>query len=692
MHHRLVLLCLWLLPTLTATAQVTDEDWDEQMQQMAEQLATTDLDEADVEATLLTLAELREQPLDLNTATRSQLLALPFLTPAAADAIIQFRQQNGPFHSLAELRLLSALTDPQRQWLRLCATAVEPDASAAARDTNWWGRTRHEVLTRVDVPFYERAGWPWSRGVAGRVRYLVQQGRHLDAALSAEADAGEPRFNRDNRGLDSYSFSLRLQDAGPLQTLVLGDFKATFGLGLTINNSLRLDKLTSGLWHHRTAIRPHHTTDEVNFLRGVAATIALAPAWQVSAFYSRRSLDATVAADGTVSSISATGLHRTAGELNHRGTLKSQTSGLHIDWTPTLHHGPSPRVPLYLQLGASALYQHYDRLFRQPATLYRQILFEGYQMGALAADYHLSVSHLQLHGETARSFDERGGGWATLNTAAWSFSSATQLMLFQRFYSYRYLSPHSSAFGENSRNQNESGVAALLTVDHVGPIGLRLFFDYFYHPWARYTMSRSSDGWEGLVQATYHIRRGRDLILRYRVKSKEQSDRRHLSHQLRIAYPLPLSRRWTFQPVVLAHLYHEPASRSLDDGSTSSAAEDREASTSFGFTAAPRLDYATPDNRLRLSILAALFHSDDFNSRLHLYEPSLYQSFGLQQFYGRGQRLATTLRLRTPNRHWTLQAKLGITHFTDREAQSSGPLLINSPWRTDLQLLLRWQR
>ena len=685
-------LLLFLLFPSPALAQ-SEASWDELLQQMAEE-AIEGEDEQQWEAQQEILEELHERPLNLNTATREQLLTLPFLDENAIDAIFDYLALNGPMRSLGELRFIRELSLRQREWLHLVCHVPAETTEPARADTNWWGHARHEAIIRADIPLYNRAGWPWKQGIANRLRYTWQQGRHLDAGLRAETDAGEQMFNSTTPLWDSYGGHVMLRDIGPLKTVIVGDYKAGFGQGLVLNNGLRFGKLSMSLWRTSGGIRPHRSADEVNFLRGAAATLALGSHWQLTALYSYRKLDATIAADNTMQTINTTGLHRTQSELNHKNTLGSSTAALHLATTLPLRKVSSATLPdgspsgsssRSLSFGLTALYQYYDHQFHQNAQLYRQIMPEGYQFGVLGVDYGFRSHHLYASGETALSFPlggfsvedssslSRPAALSTLNKVAWRFNSNTQLAAIQRYYGKYYFSPYASAYGENSRVQNESGITLQLDADRVGPFALRALVDYFYSPWPRYTMTQSSTGWEGLLQATYEPRRGRTLLLRYAIKSKEQSDCRHLSHRLRASYSHTLSPHWTANLSTFLHFYHEPAV----------------ASSSFGFVIAPRTDYTTLDQRLRLSLFAALFRTNSYDSRLYLYEPSLFQTYGFQQLYGHGQRFATTLRLQSKNHLWTVQLKAGVTHYTDRDQISSGPLLIDSSWKSDIHCLLR---
>lgn len=667
-----IIFLLWM--PLAVVAQTPSEGWDELMQQLSEELVDAD-DEQQWESQLELLTELHENPLDINSASREQLLALPFLSERAVDGILNYRAQNGRLRSLGELLLVGEMNSSERRWLHHFVKVSDEAEQGRGKTQSWWGKGRHEVFARADVPLYNRAGWSWSRGLANRWRYTWQQGGHLDAGLRAETDAGEAMMNRQTPLWDSYGGHVQLKEVGPLKNAVLGDFKVGFGEGLVLNNGLRLGKLSMGLWRTASGLRPHRSADEVNYLRGLGVTLDLGRQWQLTALYSYRKLDATVAADNTVQAINTTGLHRTEGELNRRGSLGSQLTALHAG--KTFRFAPDARGvrPSSLRLGVTALYQYYDHRFRQGAQVYRQLLPDGYQFGAAGVNYGLQSSRLFFGGETARSFSRnaRGdrGGWATLNKAAWRFSTNTQLAVIQRFYSQNYFSPYAMTYGENSRAQNESGVTLQLDTRHPLGVSLNAYVDYFYSPWPRYSMSRSSSGWEGMVQATYSKHRGRSLTVRYSVKSKEQSDRRHLSHRLRATYAHTFSPRWSGQLAGFLHRYHE------------------EGGNSTGYALMPRVDFTSRSRALRLSLFGALFRSSDFDSRLYVYEPSLLQTFGMQQLYGHGQRLGSTLKWQTRNGRWAAQLKAGVTHYSDRDEISSGVLRIDSSWKADVQLLCR---
>jgi competence protein ComEA len=57
-------------------------------------------------------------PVDVNTATVDQLEALPGIGPTLAGAIVQERERNGPFHSVADLTRVPGIGDGRLAQLR----------------------------------------------------------------------------------------------------------------------------------------------------------------------------------------------------------------------------------------------------------------------------------------------------------------------------------------------------------------------------------------------------------------------------------------------------------------------------------------------------------------------------------------------------------------------------------------------
>jgi len=676
-------LCIFLLFVISqCSAYAQADDWEQLLEQLAEEAYSADSDD-DIEALddqIDELTELHEHPLDLNVATREQLSSLPFLTDAQVDAIFDYRSRYGAFRSEGELRLVPELGSRQLQWLRACTFISYKPVTQTPRVAKAFS---HEVMTRLDVPLYEREGWPWAQGMAHRLRYTAKQQGRWDFGLRGEKDSGEPMFNSRNPLWDAWGAHAMLENWRFVERLIIGDYKVAMGEGLVINNGFQLGKQLTSLWRRPAVLRPHRSAEENRFLRGAGVTLRMASFLSLTALYSFRKLDATVQADNSVQTINSSGLHRTPSELARRRTLGCHTTAVHLAWDSQL-----------LRLGASAMYQYYDHQFRQGASLYRQIYPEGYQFGAVSADYALRFRHFYFSGETARSFAARttapdvlnpssGSGWATVNKASLRFSPNTSVTAVQRFYSRNYFSALASAYGENGRVQNESGVALLVDADRVGPFGLRALVDYFYSPWPRYTMTRASHGFETAFEALCNLSSSQSLVMRYSFKSKERSDRRRRTNRMRLTYAHTLTDRLNLQASVFATHVAVP---SLSHRTS-------------GIALVPRINYSMAADRLRCSLSLALFAtglassadypSAAYDSRLYLYEPSLFQSFGMISLYGKGERLAASTRWQLSPR-WQLQAKCGLTHYRDRDVISSGVTMIKSRWRTDLQLLARW--
>ena len=91
---------------------------------------------------------------------------------------------------------------------------------------------------------------------------------------------------------------------------------------------------------------------------------------------------------------------------------------------------------------------------------------------------------------------------------------------------------------------------------------------------------------------------------------------------------------------------------------------------------------------LTAELQGSYFHTDDYDSRIYIYEKGLLYSFYTPSFQGEGVRLAIHFRY-DMNKHWTAIAKLGQTTYFDRDEIGSGNDLIRGNKKTDVQMQLR---
>lgn len=66
-----------------------------------------------------------KQALDLNQASREELIALPGIGEKTADAIVAYRTSQGSFHSLEELQKIKGMTDRKVKALKPFFKSIE---------------------------------------------------------------------------------------------------------------------------------------------------------------------------------------------------------------------------------------------------------------------------------------------------------------------------------------------------------------------------------------------------------------------------------------------------------------------------------------------------------------------------------------------------------------------------------------
>jgi len=657
--HLLVLLCLFA----GITSAQEDHPWETYLR---ETMTQEDAESSEWEQTYELLCELEDHPLDINTVTREQLEELPFLSAQQIEGIIEYQWRYGPLKSLGELQMVRQLDYVQRQLLSFFVRIDEEerDKFPSLQTITKYGQ--HELMGMSRVPCYERKGD--KEGYLGPpyrhwLRYQFTFGDDVKAGFVGSQDAGEPFFAGKNRwGYDYYSFYLQLRNMGRIESLVLGNYRVSMGMGLVMNNSFSMGKIAMLQQFGRSSnIIRAHSSRSVNALRGGAATVDLGKSLKLTAFFSYSPVDATLNKDSTAATILTTGYHRTESEMAKKHNMDVMRTGGSLRYASNGFH-----------LGMNSLYTHLSReLVPNTSILYRRHYPQGTDFVNLSLDYGIVKPRIAINGETAI---DKKGHLATINTLSLRLGETLDALILQRFYSYRYTAIDAKSFSDGGNVQNESGGYVGLTWTPKQDLRFTVYSDYAYFAWAKYQISQSSYSWDNLLQCFWKYRKwSLEGRYRLRMREKDNSDKTTLVSKIE-------------QRGRLAVLYTDKTFSSRTQLDISSYGID--GGTEWGKMVSQNVAYTY--QWLRLNAGIGYFHTDSYNSRLSLYEHGPLYTYSLIQCYGEGIRYWLMLRAAVGNR-LSLTAKVGVLNYFDRSTISSGNQQVNASSTTDLDFQIRWK-
>ena len=638
--------------------------WQENLEQLS-----MDGEDKNWEDELEELSRRLQEPVNINSVTKSQLEQFPFLSDIQIENILAYVYIHGQMQTVYELQLVEEMDKHTIELLLpfICVQPVKLSSGYPSLKTLLkYGK--QEVLTRLDVPLYTRKGYEKNYlgpSMYHSLRYNFHYGEYLQTGVVGEKDAGEPLFALHNRkGYDYYSFYFLLKNLGRLKSLALGNYRLSFGQGLVLSTDFRLGKTFSlSTSEYRTGgIRKHSSTDEYNYFRGAAATIGVLSSLEISAFYSHRSMDG-VLKDGEITSIDKTGLHRTQKEADKKNTFTLQLMGGNLTYEKNK-----------LKLGFTGIYYFFNHPYEPKLNKYARYNLHGNYFYNLGVDYKYRLGRLTWVGEAAMG----KSGYALLNQLKYKLLTGYQLLLIHRYYSYNYWSFFARSFGESSTPQNENGWYLAAEASPFPRWKFFASFDLFSFPWWKYRISKPSQGVDVLFQASYSPKRNLSMYLNYRYKQKERDVSGTNGKTILPIYQHRFRYRLTYAPRIWK------LQTTLDYNHFHSQGKER----NQGYQCTQSCGYAFPDFPLSISVQGTYFHTDDYDSRVYTYEKGLLNTFYVPSFYGIGFRYSTHLRYDL-NKTFMFLVKFGQTIYQDRETIGSGNDLIQGNKKADLQMQLR---
>lgn len=658
-------------------------NWREFVEQLAEE---EEMNEPAIENMYEELLFLESNPMNLNRITRDQLERFPLLSMKEITAIMDFLEKNRPLYTVFELRNVPDLdiraverilpffyvgeTVQQKMPQKLSEILINGQSELQFRFDKTvtpragYGEFTDSILQRYPNRKYRGEDFYTS------LRYSFSYRDKIQAGITAEKDAGEPFFKPGyTKGYDHYGFHLVIRDISILKSAAVGDYRLSFGQGLILNNDFMVSKAWSSDNVARRTLGPkrHFSTAESGFFRGVATVLQTGNV-SITTFYSGKHIDANLSENGQITSLKTDGLHRTLSEREKKKNTREQVAGGNVNFRKK-----------GFQVGISGLYHSYNRMVNPAPRDYNIYYLRDSTFVNGSMDYSWQLPGFIFAGETAISGN---GAVATLHTARYNPSTAFSLTLLHRYYPITYHAAYAQAFSDGGSIRNEQGLFLGALFTPVSKLSVNTYIDFVRFPWLRYGVDMPSKGIDFYLLATLTITRQSALDVRYKYNQKEKNmtwpDENSLSilpyatHKLRFRYTQQKPGGWDFRTTADFARYKEkpfPAEN--------------------GYMISQNISYRG-EKSLTGDAYLAFFDAMGYNARLYSYERNLLNTFYMPSFYGKGIRVALSVK-QVVTSALSVSVKAGHTRYFNRDTIGSGTELIDGNSRTDLFLYLRWQ-
>lgn len=633
--------------------------------------------ESDAQHFLENLENYRQRPLNLNKATRAELLDLHLLNDLQVENFFAYRESLGPFLNEYELQAVPGWEPADiRRILAFARVESGLDARNVPLSKGFY-QGNNEVLLRWVRPV--PSNYP-ANAEGGPNGWAMNYRHHFDNRLrfgfTADSDPGEAFFRKSNRqGFDFYSAHLFAQNLNrTVRAVALGDFSARFGQGLLLQTGFSPGKSaeTTAVMRGGRKINAFAAFGETFFFRGAAATVGLGKNVEITALYSNRRRDGNVLLPDTsdleapeiiFSSLQTSGYHRTPAEIADEKAIREQAGGISASWT-----GKNG------QISANGLSLVYDKPFNPTASSYNQFAFRGRRLLGASLDYRWRRRNWLLFGETARSDN---GAIAAVNGLLLSPDRHVTLTALHRYLPKDYQSVWAAPFAETSNAANEQGLFLGADIRFIRRLQINLYGDVWRHPWLRAGVSGPSQGREFLARVLWTKSRNFSAYALWQGEVKERDGnpegltglvetrrdrfRVHVTGKVSAALELRSRVEWTFYKVAgLAR--------------------------TTGFLAYEEAVLKPVGSRVYGVVRYAIFDTENYDSRVYAFENDLVSAISIPAFSGRGSRFYLNL-------HWRVSDWLRLEGRYEQTNQvqavtSSGMTGVERIWK--LQARFRW--
>lgn len=673
---------------IVASLLVFESGWSQNAQTDPQQLISDIIEEMssrsdkDIDFTPIVedLNNLLEDPINLNQCNQDDLSKLAFLSDFQIQSLWDYIQTNGKILSIYELQMIPGFEKEDVDRMLSFITIAKPSEDIQIKNLIATGT--HELIAKTGTVLETPRGYKrssTSRYLGSKysayMRYTFQSKDKLEWGLITDKDAGEPFFKGENqKGFDYLSGYIALSNVFKVKKLVLGDFDAQFGQGLTFWSNLSTGKSSDpmGIRKRARGLVKHTSTNENTFLRGFGVTVPIKK-FDFTVFVSSKKIDASIEdslinGETYFSSLSESGLHRTPAEMGNKDALYELISGGNV-----FYNGKK------IKAGITYSNVRIDGKYMVDSTLYKLYgpSVEGRSNVGLSVEGFIKNHHIFGEAAIIPESSER----AILIGGLFKLSSLIDVSILGRSYTRGYTNYYTSGFAEGSGTYNENGVYTGISIQPLKGLKLLGFIDVFSYPWLKYRIDAPSEGFEYLLQAEYRFSASFTGQVRYRYKTSEQN---YTSANNKMDYVIPFES----QSARLQVVYTPNPGLMLRSRFDFTGFGTDSTSNEHGYVISQDIGYTHPKYPISVSFRFAIFNTDSWNSRIYSYESDMLYTFSVPAYYSKGTRTYIMLAY-SPTKRVDCWLRWSQTYYSEMKEIGSGLDAIEGNKKSDLRFMVR---
>ena len=624
---------------ITFSVSGQESNLTEVISSIAEDMTDNDSDPETITLFVEQLQELSMNPVKINTGDESEISRLFFLSDFQIKSIADYVKSSGNILSVYEIAVIPGFD-------QLTAERMMPFISLIAGSTSHNDTIirRNTLLTNlIFKPGARDTTSPGSQ-LKSLTKYKFTAGR-FSAGFTSEKDAGEKFLTGSIPLPDFLSGYLSYSGRRFIRKIIAGDFSARFGQGTNINTGLRtsLSLASTGYMPARDEIRPYTSTDENSFFRGVAAEFSLKKL-SLSMFCSQNRIDATLgmsadSMDYFVENLYISGLHNTESLISKKDALVLTSYGLNLSYNLKS-----------LRLGVLWAENRFNLPFRKdsgkPEELYE---FEGKKNQIYSICYNSQIRRILLSGELA--FNDVNN-FAIVQGVNLRPSDRLTVNFLYRYYSPGFTTFTGKGPGSGTTTNNENGILGNFTFEAAKHLFISAGCDITYFPWLKYRCSFPSMAKKEEIKLRYLPSENLAFDISFYMRSSMLDDQ----NENGIA-AIARTRTLTFKSLI---------KYSLNENLTFASRADykiADPSGSKGVLLSQDIICRFRQIPVTVWFRYCIFSTEDWDSRLYIYENDLLQSFSIPALSGKGERNYLMVKWDISNTA-EMRIKYGVTSLT----------------------------